>query len=166
MTQRIEGPHLVHSERRGLQPCDGLVQSGVRLLRQVLLSSVGNVNNVLRDNHFIIGGAAVAHWIRLYLPSCHPRFESQAHHLCFYHLWYLCYICHVKSTKINKKRPGLAHLKKINVHRIKPKGTWIFLWQYSAFGDIAAAVLIRFKNSLHFILRHCSKTIWLKFFNK
>ena len=29
-------------------------------------------------------GAAIAQWIRLYLPSCHPGFESQAHHLRFY----------------------------------------------------------------------------------
>ena len=29
-----------------------------------------------------------------------------------YHLWYLCYICHLKRTKINKKRPGLAHFFK------------------------------------------------------
>ena len=58
-------------------------------------------------------GAAIARWICLCLPSCIPGFESQAHHLCFYHLQYLCYICHVKRTKINKKRPSLAHLKKV-----------------------------------------------------
>ena len=41
-------------------------------------------------------------------------FESQTHHLRFYHIlqWNLCYICLciVKRTKINKKRPDLAHL--------------------------------------------------------
>ena len=43
-----------------------------------------------------------------------PRFKSQAHHLRFLHLQYLCYIWYVKRTKINKKRPCLAHfLKKI-----------------------------------------------------
>ena len=48
-------------------------------------------------------------WIRLCLPSCCPRFESQARHPLFYHLQSnLCYICHVKRTKLNKKRPGLA----------------------------------------------------------
>ena len=31
-------------------------------------------------------GAAIAQWIRLLLPSCCPRFESQACHLCFFHL--------------------------------------------------------------------------------
>ena len=29
------------------------------------------------------GGAAIAEWIRLRLPSCGPGFESQARHLCF-----------------------------------------------------------------------------------
>ena len=38
-----------------------------------------------------------------------PRFESQAHHLCF-HQFKL--ICHVEKTKINKQRPGLAIFKK------------------------------------------------------
>ena len=44
--------------------------------------------------------AAIAQWIRLHLPSCHPRFESQVHHLHFFHLEFLCYICHVKSVEI------------------------------------------------------------------
>ena len=63
------------------------------------------------------GGAAIAQWIRLRLPSCHPRFKSQAHHLRFFQfILFKLYICHlnwnVKRTKINKKRPGLAHFKK------------------------------------------------------
>ena len=29
-------------------------------------------------------GAVIAHWIRLRLPSCLPKFESQAHHPNFY----------------------------------------------------------------------------------
>ena len=58
--------------------------------------------------------AAIAQWIRLCLPPCRPRFESQARHLRFCHLQsILRFICHVKRTKINKKRPGLAHLKNI-----------------------------------------------------
>ena len=32
----------------------------------------------------ITGGAAIAQWIRLRLPSCRPGFKSQAHHLCFF----------------------------------------------------------------------------------
>ena len=31
-------------------------------------------------------GAVIAQWICLRLPSCHPRFESQVHHLHFFHL--------------------------------------------------------------------------------
>ena len=31
-------------------------------------------------------GAAIAQWIRLRLPSCGPRIESQAHHLRWFHL--------------------------------------------------------------------------------
>ena len=64
---------------------------------------------------FNSGGAAIAQWFRLCLPSCHPRFDSQAHHLRFNHLQSnLCFICPciVKRTKINKKSPGLAHFKK------------------------------------------------------
>ena len=59
-------------------------------------------------------GAAIAQWIRLHLPSCCPGFESQAHHLCFFQfIKFKLYICHlnrnVKRTKINKKRPRIAH---------------------------------------------------------
>ena len=31
-------------------------------------------------------GVAIAQWIHLRFPSCRPRFNSQAHHLCLYHL--------------------------------------------------------------------------------
>ena len=52
-------------------------------------------------------GAAIPQWIRLRPPFCYPKFESQAHHLCFYNLKSnLFYICHVKRTKINTRRPG------------------------------------------------------------
>ena len=60
-------------------------------------------------------GAAIAQWIRLRLPSCRPGFESQAHHLCFHQ--FIKKLCNVEKTKINKKRPRLAHffLKKVAV---------------------------------------------------
>ena len=35
-------------------------------------------------NFYSIGGAAIAQWIHLRLPSCHPGFKSQAHNLCFF----------------------------------------------------------------------------------
>ena len=59
-------------------------------------------------------GPTIAQWIRLGLPSCHPGFESQAHHQGFHQfieLW------NVEKTKINKKRLGLAHFFKKNCHR-------------------------------------------------
>ena len=59
--------------------------------------------------------AAIAPWFRLRLPSCGPGFKSQAHHLRFFNLYYWnCIEKITKITKINKKRPGLAHfLKKL-----------------------------------------------------
>ena len=36
-------------------------------------------------------GAAIAQWIRLRLPSCRPRFESQVRHLCFF-IYSICAI--------------------------------------------------------------------------
>ena len=54
--------------------------------------------------------AAIAPWFHQRLPSCGPWFESQAHHICFFNLYYCN--CNEKRIKINKKRPGLAHLKK------------------------------------------------------
>ena len=36
-------------------------------------------------------------------------------------LYHLQYICHVKRTKINKKRPGLAHLKERWLYRFRIK---------------------------------------------
>ena len=62
--------------------------------------------------HPQVRGAAIAQWICMRLPSWCPGFESQAHHLRFYHLQYFYYIIHVKRTQINKKRPGLVHFCK------------------------------------------------------
>ena len=41
-------------------------------------------NNLLESEkaavkELILGGDAIAQWICLHLPSCHPGFESQAH---------------------------------------------------------------------------------------
>ena len=64
-------------------------------------------------------GAAIAQWIHLDLRSYCPGLKSQAHHLLFFQfILFKLYICHlnwnVKRTKINKKRPGLAHFFKKN----------------------------------------------------
>ena len=57
----------------------------------------------------IYNNAAIAPWFCLRLPFCGPGFQSQAHHLRFFNLYWNC---NVKGTKINKKRPGLAHFLK------------------------------------------------------
>ena len=58
-------------------------------------------------------GAAIAQWICLRLPSCGPGFESQAHHLCFYHLYSYFVLHYVKKRMIvNKKRPGFGPFKR------------------------------------------------------
>ena len=49
-------------------------------------------------------GAALAQWICLRLPFCHPGFESQAYSLCFYK--FISKLRHVEKTK--KQRLGLA----------------------------------------------------------
>ena len=38
--------------------------------------------------------------------------SSPKHTIYAFIICSICAICHVKRTKINKKRPGLAHLKK------------------------------------------------------
>ena len=50
--------------------------------QNLILESSGKLGVFLKK----IGGAAITQWIRLRLPSCHPGYDSQAHHLCFYHL--------------------------------------------------------------------------------
>ena len=52
-------------------------------------------------------GAAIAQWICLRLPSSRPGFDSQALHLCFYHLWWNLYFicpCVVKKNENKPKR--------------------------------------------------------------
>ena len=51
--------------------------------------------------------AAIAQWICLQLPSCHPGLESQAHQLRFYQ--FIFELCHVEKTKINKKGRDLKN---------------------------------------------------------
>ena len=53
-------------------------------------------------------------WIRLRLPSYRLRFESHAHHRCFYQfIFELCHVGRIDENK-QKKRMGLPHfLKKL-----------------------------------------------------
>ena len=86
--------------------------------------------------------AVIAQWIRLRLPNCCPRFESQGHHLHFFQFikFTLC-ICNLnwnlKRTKINKKRPGLALFK---------KGITVRLTSYLFCLDSAALLLLNEKQ--------------------
>ena len=52
-----------------------------------------------------VNGTAIAQWIRLRLPSCHPGVESKVYHLCFYQFYQLC---HVEKTNINEKEAGIG----------------------------------------------------------
>ena len=52
---------------------------------------------------YLIWGAVITQWIHF----AHTT-ESQAHHPHFYQ--FIFELRHVKKTKINKKRPGMAHL--------------------------------------------------------
>ena len=49
----------------------------------------------------IIKGDAIAQWIRLLLPSCHPGFESQA----LVNVYLNC-VMEMEKTKTNKKVAG------------------------------------------------------------
>ena len=71
-----------------------------------------------------VWGAAVAQYIRLRNPSCHPGFDSQANHLHFFQFKFELW--HVEKTKLNKKRRldwpflkqrvrVLAHTRKRNI---------------------------------------------------
>ena len=53
-----------------------------------------------------IRAAVIAPWFCLCLPSCGPRFESQAHLLCFFQFILLQLKLYYIGTKIN----GLAHI--------------------------------------------------------
>ena len=52
-------------------------------------------------NQTLRGGAAVAQWICLRIPSYRPRFKSQAHRLWFYQI--IFDLWHVEKTKISNK---------------------------------------------------------------
>ena len=80
--------------------------------------------------------ANIAPWFCLPLPSCGPRFKSQAHHLSFFQFYY--WNCNEKITKINKNRSGLAHLKIII--KMMPK-----IWQNSWRACCAVKMFLQIK---------------------
>ena len=54
--------------------------------------------------------SVIVQCIRVCLPSCSPKFNPQAQHLCFLNSYLKC---DENKTKITKKRPGLVHLKNV-----------------------------------------------------
>ena len=55
-------------------------------------------------------GIAIAQRIRPHLPSCSPGFKYQALRPRFIIVNFLLSIFVIYRTKINKKRPGFAHI--------------------------------------------------------
>ena len=69
------------------------------------------------------GGAAIAQWIHLRLPSCHSRFETQANHLSSYLIYsqiYLSLYCEKYENK--QKEAGFGPFKKNKCSPNKTKG--------------------------------------------
>ena len=80
------------------------VKGSISVLRQVWL--VSTLTRLYSTNKKIcfLGGAAVAQWIRLHLPSCRPGFDSQAHHLRLFNL-----NCNMlKGRKLTEKVAGIG----------------------------------------------------------
>ena len=64
------------------------------------------MNQELATNKFQVGSSTPSILL--------PWFESQAHHLCLYHYSQFVLYLSCERTKINKKRPDLAHFYKTN----------------------------------------------------
>ena len=74
------------------------------VLRKISFAILAPVVNCLSND---ATDSSASQRFRLHLPCCGRGFKSQAHHLYFFNLYF--WNCNEKSTKINKKRPGLAH---------------------------------------------------------
>ena len=60
-------------------------QSTVFACKLLLLNIICSPLCIIKNSCFIFFWvAAIALWFHLRLPSCGPRFKSQAHHLCFF----------------------------------------------------------------------------------
>ena len=66
-----------------------------------------------------VNGTAIAQWIRLRLPSCHPGVESKVYHLCFYQ--FIIVSCGKDKYKRKRGRDWPNFYKKKGDH-IGPKG--------------------------------------------
>ena len=86
-------------------------------------------------------GAAIAQWICLRLPSCHPRFESQAHHLSFHQFVELF---NLEKDKNKQKEAGIGpYLQKVLMNYFK---TSVF----TLCGGISATHFPKSKKHIYF----------------
>ena len=76
--------------------------------------------SLLKDKDPFTPVATIAPWFRLHLPSCSPGLNPKHTIYAFFNLYY--WNCIEKITKINKKRPGLAHFFNIDYW-------WCFSWR-------------------------------------
>ena len=88
------------------------------LLRIVLNFDPKNIVLILQcamcTNNKSNGGAAMAPWFHLCLPSCGPGFESQAQHLCFFQFVLLKLLLELEKNENKQKEVGIGpYLKKI-----------------------------------------------------
>ena len=60
------------------------------------------------SNNIIFRGAAIAPWFHLRLPSCGPRFESQAHHLRFFQIVLLKLLLELEKNENKQKKAGIG----------------------------------------------------------
>ena len=88
--------------------------------------------------------AVIAPWFCLCLPSCGPRFESQAHHLCFFNLYWNC---NEKRTKINKKEAWIVPF--LNSYHTKVR-----CMQLSTFLKTISEALLRNIKSGYHVVEH------------
>ena len=107
---------------------------------------LGSIRSNGQDsNEIVIRGAAIAKWIHLRLPSCHPGFESQAHHLHFYQIKFELF--HVEKTKNKQKEAGIGpfFLKKEQLDKIiqrkDSKNILLDIARYVCFCQLSAAAL-------------------------
>ena len=83
-----------------------------------------------------MGGAAIAQWICLRLPSCLPGFESQAHHLCFFSIYivrivYLSFKLECEKNENKQKEAGNGPFfknEKLNMTVVNYVEHFPYLW--------------------------------------
>ena len=93
-------------------------QFGSTPFLQIIFDSIKYKKEVSR-------GVAITQWIPTCLPFCHPGFESQAHHQCFYQ--FIFDLCHAEKTKINKRNKFLVFFPPGGVGNVLARTKFAFL---------------------------------------